>query len=163
MSTPATLNSALFPARLALDSEPSRRLVSSRLCPDQVTVMQMAVMSTEQKAISQGQLSSEQVFSSRPVQGRRAHTQGAGGACRCLCSASWQLRDAALVHIAAGLKDGSIPRGQGSDHARELVRACGPLLVKLLGDKVAAVAIAAMQVPPPSPPPPLPYQGGTWK
>lgn len=72
---------------------------------------------------------------------------GAGaGPRRCLCSAQWKLRDKAVAYVAEGLRGGTVPRGQGSDHARELVCALAPLLRELLADKVAAVAVAAMQV-----------------
>ena len=85
---------------------------------------------------------------------RCPRSAAAGRLRRCLCSPVWTLRDKALVHVEMGLNDGSLPRGAGSDHARQLVRAFGPLLLRLLADKVASVALAAMLVLPPLPPPP---------
>lgn len=63
-----------------------------------------------------------------------------------LLSKTWQLREAALLHLCRGLQGGTIPHDGGTESARELVRCAGPTLQRLLRDKVGGVLLAAQQV-----------------
>ena len=66
--------------------------------------------------------------------------------CSALLSKTWQLREAALLHLCRGLAGGTIPHDAGTESARELVRSAGPTLQRLLRDKVGGVLLAAQQV-----------------
>ena len=63
-----------------------------------------------------------------------------------LLSKTWQLREAALLHLCRALQRGTIPHDAGTESARELVRCAGPTLQRLLRDKVGGVLLAAQQV-----------------
>jgi hypothetical protein len=63
-----------------------------------------------------------------------------------MCSQAWKLRSDALACVAAQLEGrapSTAPRGKA---VSDVVRAFGPLLLRLVGDKNALVSVAAMPV-----------------